>query len=87
MITAAGHQLLYLPPYSPELNPIEHIWDELREKGLTLTEIAPGIDLHTQVLAQLGFMPLIANPLKEMDARIFQAGPMGIFHETIKNKK
>ena len=60
---------------------------ELREKGLTLTEIAPGIDLHTQVLAQLGFMPLIANPLKEMDARIFQAGPMGIFHETIKNKK
>ena len=25
-------QLLFLPPYSPELNPQEHIWDELREK-------------------------------------------------------
>jgi len=24
--------LLYLPPYSPELNPVEHLWDELREK-------------------------------------------------------
>lgn len=24
--------LLKLPPYSPELNPVEHIWDEIREK-------------------------------------------------------
>lgn len=23
---------LHLPPYSPELNPVEHLWDELREK-------------------------------------------------------
>lgn len=26
-------RLLPLPPYAPELNPIEHIWDELREKS------------------------------------------------------
>ena len=25
-------RLLYLPPYAPELNPVEHLWDELREK-------------------------------------------------------
>jgi hypothetical protein len=25
-------RLLFLSPYSPELNPQEHIWDELREK-------------------------------------------------------
>lgn len=25
-------RLLFLPPYSPELNPVEHLWDELREK-------------------------------------------------------
>lgn len=25
-------RLLPLPPYAPELNPVEHIWDELREK-------------------------------------------------------
>ncbi len=24
--------LLRLPPYSPELNPVELVWDELREK-------------------------------------------------------
>lgn len=25
--------LIRLPPYSPELNPVEHLWDEMREKG------------------------------------------------------
>jgi transposase len=30
--------LLYLPPYSPELNPKENLWDEIREKIF----IAPG---------------------------------------------
>ncbi|BBJ23996.1 hypothetical protein W01_19230 [Candidatus Nitrotoga sp. AM1P] len=25
-------KLLPLPPYAPELNPVEHVWDELREK-------------------------------------------------------
>jgi transposase len=26
-------RLLPLPPYSPELNPVEHLWEELREKN------------------------------------------------------
>ncbi|CAG4884813.1 protein of unknown function [Georgfuchsia toluolica] len=26
-------RLLKLPPYSPELNPVEHLWDGLREKS------------------------------------------------------
>ena len=25
-------RVLRLPPYAPELNPVEHVWDELREK-------------------------------------------------------
>ena len=25
-------RLIKQPPYSPELNPVEHIWDEIREK-------------------------------------------------------
>lgn len=29
----ANLKLLFLPPYSPELNPQEHVWDELREKN------------------------------------------------------
>ena len=28
----ANMRVLTLPPYAPELNPVEHIWDELREK-------------------------------------------------------
>lgn len=26
-------RLIKLPPYAPELNPVEHIWDDLREKS------------------------------------------------------
>jgi transposase len=29
----ANLRLLSLPPYAPELNPVEHLWDELREKS------------------------------------------------------
>jgi len=28
----ANVRLIPLPPYAPELNPVEHLWDELREK-------------------------------------------------------
>ena len=33
--TPINMRLLKLPPYSPELNPVEHIWDEIREKYFT----------------------------------------------------
>jgi transposase len=26
-------RIVFLPPYSPELYPVEHLWDELREKS------------------------------------------------------
>lgn len=29
---AENVRALFLPPYAPELNPQEHLWDELREK-------------------------------------------------------
>jgi len=28
----SGISLFWLPPYSPELNPVEHLWDDIREK-------------------------------------------------------
>jgi transposase len=31
LIAACGAQLLYLPPYSPELNPIEHAWSKFKQ--------------------------------------------------------
>ena len=30
----ANLRLLSLPPYAPELNPVEHVWDELRDARL-----------------------------------------------------
>ena len=32
LVIPGNIRLLSLPPYSPELNPVEHIWDDLREK-------------------------------------------------------
>src|SRR6476620_2612853 len=32
LVVPGNIMLLYLPPYSPELNPKENLWDEIREK-------------------------------------------------------
>lgn len=45
---------------------------ELRVEGLVLTEVAPGIDLQKDILDQMGFEPIIAKDLKEMDERLFK---------------
>ena len=46
--------------------------------GLELIEIAPGIDLERDILAQMAFRPLMKMPLRLMDACIFQDAPMGL---------
>ncbi|MPN42496.1 Acetate CoA-transferase YdiF [bioreactor metagenome] len=51
---------------------------ELRAEGLVLTEIAPGMDLEKDVLAQMNFKPVIADDLKTMDGRIFRNEIMGL---------
>lgn len=32
IISSTGHQLLFLPPYSPDLNPIEKYWANLKKR-------------------------------------------------------
>ena len=50
----------------------------LTADGLTVREIAPGIDLQRDVLDQAAF-PLIVDPgLKLMDAALFRPEPMGL---------
>ena len=45
--------------------------------GLQLIEVAPGIDVERDVLAHMGFRPVIRD-VAVMDARIYQARPMGL---------
>lgn len=42
-------------------------------RGVELVEIAPGVDLEKDVLAHMGFRPLMRDPLPLMDARCFGA--------------
>jgi propionate CoA-transferase len=46
-------------------------------RGMELIEVAPGIDIERDILAQMDFQPIVDNP-KLMDVRIFEAPPMGL---------
>ena len=48
------------------------------EAGLTVTEIAPGVDLERDVQAQAGFALRVDPNLMEMDPRLFRPEPMGL---------
>lgn len=51
---------------------------KLEREGIVVTEIAPGVELQSNVLDQSEF-PLIVSPqLKMMDARLFTAAAMGL---------
>ena len=60
---------------------------ELRRDGVTLIEIAPGVDLQKDVLGQMAFTPQIAADLRTMDQRIFLEGKMGIQDEITRKRK
>ncbi len=62
----------------PVLYVTERAVFKLCEEGIELVEIAPGIDLERDVLAQMDFMPMMREPPKLMDARLFKDEPMGI---------
>ena len=50
----------------------------LDDDGLVLIEVAPGIDVERDVLAQMGFRPRVADDLRTMDRRLYATGPMGL---------
>ena len=51
---------------------------ELREKGLTLIEIAEGIDIKKDILDNMEFEPILADEIKYMDKNIFMDKQMGL---------
>lgn len=50
----------------------------LCERGLELVEVAPGIDLERDILAQMAFRPALAERIRTMDRAIFSPQPMGL---------
>ena len=49
----------------------------LGREGISLIEVAPGIDIERDILAHMGFTPHIGN-VAQMDPRIFIDAPMGL---------
>ena len=56
---------------------------KLTEKGLLLIEIAPGVDLEKDILANMDFKPVISEDLKLMDARLFGEPKIGLKEHVI----
>ena len=76
-------QITFSGSYAAEIGqPVLYITEravfELHKDGLHLTEVAPGIDIERDILAHMDFKPIINEPPKLMDARIFRDRPMGL---------
>ncbi|GMV48213.1 MAG: propionate CoA-transferase [Pseudomonadota bacterium] len=50
----------------------------LHARGLELLEVAPGLDVERDVVAHMGFRPVIERAPKEMEAAVFADAPMGL---------
>jgi len=44
-------RIFFLPPYSPELNPVEHLWEEIREKWFP-NKVFKSLDAVESILAE-----------------------------------
>ncbi|MDQ2079625.1 malonate decarboxylase subunit alpha [Xanthobacteraceae bacterium Astr-EGSB] len=64
---AAGRDILYIT---------ERCVIRLMPEGLTVVEIAPGIDLDKEVLAQAAIPLKVSPDIKTMDSRLFTDAPM-----------
>jgi propionate CoA-transferase len=66
---ARGQQVLYIT---------ERCVLRLAPAGLELIEIAPGLDLEADILDRMGFRPIVASALREMDRALFRRGAMAV---------
>ncbi len=58
---------------------------ELTPVGLELIEVAPGVDIERDIIANMDFRPIINKPMP-MDPRIFVDEPMGLLDDLLNLK-
>jgi len=77
LVVPANMRLEWLPPYTPECNPVEHLWEEIREKWFanrlfraldtmedTLVTALHALEQETERIASItGFDWIISIPL------------------------
>ena len=69
-----------LLPYTPELNPIEQIWDDVREKGFK------NVTIHKQKLIAIPD-EVLGKYLLKQEIEGFKNGETGIFSITVSGYK
>jgi len=62
LIVPANMRLVFLPPYSPELNPAEHLWKSLREECFA-NHVFANLDAVESALTK-GLVALEADPIR-----------------------
>ena len=55
----------------------------LTKEGMELIEIAPGIDIKRDILPRMDFRPIIKEPVRLMEERIFRPEPMGLSEDLL----
>jgi hypothetical protein len=62
LVVPTNMRLIYLPPYSPELNPAEHLWETVRE-GSFANHVFADLDAVEAALTK-GLVALESDPVR-----------------------
>lgn len=68
LVMPSNLKLLFLPRYAPELNPQEHVWDELREKSFHNKTFDTLDALEDQLVDALGALEMQNERIKSIAA-------------------